>query len=179
MIKIYKDGLSSREQIFCVSEPKMDVSAIVSEIIEKVKKEGDKALYFYAEKFDKVQLSSLLVSKEEIQNAVNLVEPEFIEILKKSAKIAKKCFNNSTDNAFERLYKDNINRKEKNKLITTEDEPFWVTNERADYLANVRGLVKIIEVIPDKVKEEETPTEEVKEEIKETPKAKPKRTKKK
>ena len=41
------------------------------------------------------------------------------QILKKSAKIAKKCFNNSTDNAFERLYKDNINRKEKNKLMQT------------------------------------------------------------
>ena len=69
----------------------------------------------------------------------------------------------------------NYNDLQLNKLVTTEDEPFFVTKERADYLANERGLVKIIEVIPDEVKEEAKPTEEVKE----TPKAKPKRTKKK
>ena len=86
MIKIYKDGLSSREQIFSVANPKVDVSAIVKDIIDTVKKDGDKALYAYAEKFDKVKLSSLIVTKEEIESAVKEVEPEFIEILKKSAK---------------------------------------------------------------------------------------------
>lgn len=39
-----------------------------------------------------------------------------------------------------------------------------VTKERADYLVNERGLAKVIEVIPEEVKIEETP--EVKEEVK-------------
>lgn len=37
------------------------------------------------------------------------------------------------------------------------DEPYSVTNERAEYLANERGLVKIVEVIPDPVEEEKAP----------------------
>ena len=57
------------------------------------------------------------LAKEKVDKELKLCfKPQ---ILKKSAKIAKKCFNNSTDNAFERLYKDNINRKEKNKLMQT------------------------------------------------------------
>ena len=67
MIKIYSDK-SSREEIFCAVEKKVDVSAVVSEIIDTVKKFGDKALYSYAQKFDKVTLSSLTVTKEEIQS---------------------------------------------------------------------------------------------------------------
>ena len=54
MIKIYKDGKNSREEIFSVVEPKVDVSAVVSEIIENVKTNGDKALYggsFFANTF--------------------------------------------------------------------------------------------------------------------------------
>ncbi len=53
---------------------------------------------------------------------------------------------------------------------------FDVTNDRADYLANERKLVKVVEVTPEEVNEEET-TKEVNKE--ETPKAKPKKTKKK
>lgn len=45
------------------------------------------------------------------------------------------------------------NDVELNKLITPNDEPFIVTKERAEYLANERGLVEIIEVIPDPTKE--------------------------
>ena len=86
MIKIFKDGVSSREEIFSVVEPKMDVSSIVSEIIEDVKLNGDKALYKYAEKFDKVKLSSLAVKKEEIENAAKSVDKEFLRILNDAAK---------------------------------------------------------------------------------------------
>lgn len=58
------------------------------------------------------------------------------------------------------------NDLELNKLVTTKDDPYIVTNERADYLANERGLVEIIEVIPEDQPEEK-------------PKAKPKTTFKK
>lgn len=36
------------------------------------------------------------------------------------------------------------------------DDPYSVTKERAEYLANERGLVKIVEVIPETTKEEKT-----------------------
>ena len=85
MIKIYKYGEVKNEEIFARTEPKMDVEGIVSEIIENVKKNGDKALFEYCEKFDKAKLSSLVVSREEIDEAVASVEPEFLELLKKAA----------------------------------------------------------------------------------------------
>lgn len=85
MIKIIKDCLEKREEIFSVSVEKPDVAQIVSGIIERVKSEGDTALLDYTEKFDKVKLTSLKVTEEEIQEAVQSVEPEFIEILKKAA----------------------------------------------------------------------------------------------
>ncbi len=85
MIKIIKDSLNSREEIFSVVQNKKDVSAIVSEIIERVKKDGDSALYYYAEQFDKAKLNSLLVSEEEILEAVNSVDQEFLQVLKTAA----------------------------------------------------------------------------------------------
>ena len=85
MIKIIKDSLEKREEIFSVSVEKPDVAEIVSGIIERVKTQGDAALFDFTEKFDKVKLTSLKVSEAEIQEAVQSVEPEFIEILKKAA----------------------------------------------------------------------------------------------
>ena len=44
-----------------------DVEKIVADIIADVKENGDAALYRYCEKFDKAKLTSLLVTKEEIE----------------------------------------------------------------------------------------------------------------
>ena len=85
MIKIFSDK-SSREEVFCAVTKKVDVSGIVSEIIDTVKKFGDSALYSYAEKFDKVKLNDLAVTKEEVENAVKSVDPEFLRVLNDAAK---------------------------------------------------------------------------------------------
>ncbi len=80
-----KYGEVSPKEIFARGTAAADVSGIVREIIENVKENGDKALYYYCEKFDKAKLSSLEVTKEEIDEAFSAVEPEFIEILKQAA----------------------------------------------------------------------------------------------
>ena len=85
MIKIMKYGEVSPEEIFARGTAATDVSEIVRDIIDNVKENGDKALYQYCEKFDKAKLSSLEVSKEEIDEAFATVEPQFIEILKQAA----------------------------------------------------------------------------------------------
>lgn len=85
MIKIMKYGEVSPEEIFARGTAATDVSGIVRDIIDNVKANGDKALYEYCEKFDKAKLSSLEVSKEEIDEAFAAVEPQFIEILKQAA----------------------------------------------------------------------------------------------
>lgn len=85
MIKIMKYGEVSPEEIFARGTAATDVSGIVRDIIDNVKENGDKALYEYCEKFDKARLSSLEVSKEEIDEAFSAVEPQFIEILEEAA----------------------------------------------------------------------------------------------
>lgn len=84
MIKIFEVGKIKEEEIFARNEPVAEVGGIVSEIINNVKTNGDKALSEYLEKFDKVKLTDFKVSEEEIASALNKVEPEFLEILKEA-----------------------------------------------------------------------------------------------
>jgi len=85
MIKIMKYGEVSADEIFDRGVTSFDVADTVSEIIENVKQNGDKALLEYCEKFDKAKISSIEVTKEEIEEAFSLVEPRFIEIIKTAA----------------------------------------------------------------------------------------------
>lgn len=59
----------------------------VNEIVNNVRTNGDKAVFDYTEKFDKVRLdkNSLLVTKEEIDEAYSLVDKELTKVIKKSA----------------------------------------------------------------------------------------------
>ena len=86
MIKILKYGQVKNEEIFSRCEGLTKVDTVVSDIIDNVKKNGDKALIEYEEKFDKVKLSSLMVTKEEIDEALTQVDAKFIEVLKLAAK---------------------------------------------------------------------------------------------
>ncbi len=86
MIKIYKYGEVDNGEIFSRMADTVDVSDIVTDIIENVKAKGDKALFEYCEKFDKAVLTSLEVSDEEIEEAFNAVEPEFLRILRTAEK---------------------------------------------------------------------------------------------
>ena len=96
MIKIMKYGEVPNSEIFARSVPKIDVAGTVAEIIKNVRENGDKALFEYCEKFDKAQLSSLAVTKEEIDEALSLVEPEFMEILEKAARNIRKSATSSS-----------------------------------------------------------------------------------
>ena len=51
-----------------------DIRPAVQEIIGKVRTEGDRALYEYEEKFDKVKLASLIVTPEEFDEAEKALE---------------------------------------------------------------------------------------------------------
>lgn len=67
----------------------LDVSTLfgtVQEVLNTVKKEGDKALLRYGELFDKVSLASLTVSQEEVAEAEHLIS----EDLKDAIRTAKK-----------------------------------------------------------------------------------------
>jgi len=85
MIRILKSGEVSSDEIFARVQPKVDVAAIVSEIIENVRKTGDAALFAYCEKFDGAKLETLEVSKEEMEEALTETEPAFLRILEEAA----------------------------------------------------------------------------------------------
>ena len=85
MIKILKYNEVKKEELFARKNISSDVESAVREIIENVKANGDKALFEYTKKFDKADLASFRVTDDEIKEALNKVEPEFLEILKKAA----------------------------------------------------------------------------------------------
>ncbi|MCR4944233.1 MAG: histidinol dehydrogenase [Clostridium sp.] len=60
------------------------VTEAVSEILKKVKENGDKALLNYTEKFDKVKLEALQVTEKELDECFEKVEVEFVENLKEA-----------------------------------------------------------------------------------------------
>ena len=85
MIRILDCALVDKEDIFARNNPTASVSDVVAEIIANVIENGDKALFDYAEKFDKVALTSLEVSKEEIDEAFALADKKFLEVLEEAA----------------------------------------------------------------------------------------------
>ena len=100
MIKIYAYNEVEKDEIFARCEDQADVSAIVSEIIEDVKENGDKALFAYCEKFDKATLSSLEVTKEEIEEAVRKTDPAFYAILEEAKENVERFHKHQVRNSF-------------------------------------------------------------------------------
>lgn len=62
-----------------------NVQSSVKDIIEMVRTRGDDALFELTERFDKVRLSSLRISEEEIEAAYEMVDPSLIKELRKAA----------------------------------------------------------------------------------------------
>ena len=100
MIKIYKYGEVSKDEIFARENIDAGVEGIVADIIANVIKNGDKALSEYCEKFDKVKLDDFEVSEEEIEEAFASVEPEFLDILREAAENIREFHSRQVRNSF-------------------------------------------------------------------------------
>ena len=100
MIKIMKYGQEPNSEIFARVTPAVNVEKIVAEIIENVRTNGDKALLAYNLKFDKADLSTLLVSQQEIQEAFAAVEPEFLSVLEQAAENIRAFHSKQVRNSF-------------------------------------------------------------------------------
>ena len=85
MIKIYKYGEVSNEEVFARDNIAANVEPAVTAIIADVRSRGDEALFEYTARFDKAVLTSLEVSPAEIDEAFETVEPEFLDILREAA----------------------------------------------------------------------------------------------
>ncbi len=86
MIRIFRLGEVDESEIFARGEQNYGVDEIVSEIIANVRQKQDRALFDYTERFDKAKLNCLEVSKVEMEEALNEVDPDFLEVLQRAAK---------------------------------------------------------------------------------------------
>ncbi len=100
MIKILKYGEVANSDIFARVTPTVDVEAIVTDIIANVRKSGDKALYEYCERFDKVKLEALAVSEAELDAAMTEVPADFLRILRVAAENIRRFHEKQKRNSF-------------------------------------------------------------------------------
>ncbi|HVW12841.1 MAG TPA: histidinol dehydrogenase [Mucilaginibacter sp.] len=57
-------------------DPADEIRAVVEDVIQNVRTNGDQALLEYAAKFDKVELTSLAIEKEELEQLSSTIAPE-------------------------------------------------------------------------------------------------------
>lgn len=135
MIRItnYKD--IDRSEILDRKENVFNVADAVSEIIKEVRARGDRALYDFCERFDKVSLTALEVTAEEIDEAFDLVEPEFIEILKEARENIYAFHSRQVRNSF--LINDKEGVVIGQKVIPIEKVGLYVPGGTAAYPSSV------------------------------------------
>ena len=88
MMKIYDFDAVAPEDVFDRDRgnQKLNIREAVEDILENVRKNGDAALYGYCQKFDKVSLSSLEVTEEELNFAMENLDPALLETLRTAEK---------------------------------------------------------------------------------------------
>lgn len=86
MIKIVQYAGQPADTLFNrASVPTRDVTGTVQAILDDVRQNGDEAALRYTEKFDGARLSSLAVTKQEIEDAFRRVDPALIETMTRAA----------------------------------------------------------------------------------------------
>ena len=144
MIKILDVNAVSAEEIFARTQTETDVSGIVSDIIATVRREGDAALKAYAKKFDGAELDHLLVTPEELDEAVASVSPKFIEILKTAAENIRRFHERQVRTSFILNDRDGIVTGQ--KVIPMDRVGLYVPGGTAAYPSTV-----LMDAIPAKI----------------------------
>ncbi len=144
MIRILRYGEVAADDVFARVQPTVDVSAVVREILQNVRENGDKALFAYCEKFDHAVLSELQVTQAEIEEALTLVEPRFLEILEKAACNIRKFHQRQVRNSF--ILNDEDGVVIGQKVIPVDRAGLYVPGGTAAYPSTV-----LMDTIPAKI----------------------------
>ena len=144
MIRILKMGEVPAAEIFARTMPTVDVSDTVAEILRQVRARGDAALKEYTEKFDGARLESLLVTPEEMAEAMAAVEPEFLRVLEKAAANIRKFHSRQVRNSFIINDEDGIVMGQ--KVIPVDRAGLYVPGGTAAYPSTV-----LMDLIPAKI----------------------------
>ena len=144
MIKIYKYGEVQNAEIFARDNISQSVEGVVSAIIADVAKRGDEALFEYTKKFDKAELSSLEVTAEELGEAYDSVDPEFLRILREAAENIRAFHEKQVRSSFIISEKDGVIIGQ--KVIPIEKVGLYVPGGTAAYPSTV-----LMDCIPAKI----------------------------
>ena len=144
MIRIMKMGEVPEKEIFARSEPTVNVTDKVAAILREVRTRGDEALKEYTEKYDGARLDSVTVSPEEIAEALETVEPEFLRVLEKAAANIRKFHSRQVRNSFIINDEDGIVMGQ--KVIPVDRAGLYVPGGTAAYPSTV-----LMDVIPAKI----------------------------
>ena len=144
MISILTYGQVKNDEIFARVEPKVDVTGIVRDIIETVRREGDAALLAYCKKFDGADMNSLLVTPEEMEEALSAVDPKFIGILTRAAANIRKFHEKQVRNSF--IVNDENGIVMGQKVIPVDRAGLYVPGGTAAYPSTV-----LMDAIPAKI----------------------------
>ena len=144
MIKILKYGEVAEADIFARSVPEVDVAGIVSGIIAEVRARGDAALLEYCEKFDRVVLDSLEVTPDELDAAMEKVEPAFVEVLETAAANIRAFHEKQVRNSFIIAEKEGVVMGQ--KVIPLDRVGLYVPGGTAAYPSTV-----LMDAIPAKI----------------------------
>ncbi len=135
MIKIYKYGEVSYDEIFARDNIAANVEDIVTDIIKNVRSRGDEALFDYSAKFDKAELSSLEVTAEEIEEAFASVDEKFITIIEEAAENIRAFHKRQVRNSFVISEKDGVVTGQ--KVMPIEKVGLYVPGGTAAYPSTV------------------------------------------
>ena len=155
MIRIYQYGEVPNREIFARTEPTVNVTEIVTGIIQDVRARGDAALLEYTKKFDKAELSSLQVTEEEFQEALASFDPELKRVLQRAAANISKFHSRQKRNSFILNDEDGIVMGQ--KVIPIDRAGLYVPGGTAAYPstvlmdalpAKIAGVKEVVMVTP-------------------------------
>jgi histidinol dehydrogenase len=96
----------SFEKFKLLKKEEKDIENQVREIIERVKEEGDKAIFYFTEKFDNVKLRSLKISEEERKESKEILKEEIFESIKMAKERIEKYHKKQLPKGFKIREKD-------------------------------------------------------------------------
>ena len=144
MIRVMKYGEVSNEEIFARSMPTANVTETVTEILKNVKERGDEALREYTLRFDHASPESLVVTQEEMEEALRATDPSFLAILEKAAANIRKFHSRQVRPSF--IINDEPGIVTGQKVIPVDRAGLYVPGGTAAYPSTV-----LMDVIPAKI----------------------------
>ncbi len=143
MMKIYRYGEVSNDEIFARPDMKTGVEDVVADIIANVRARGDAALFEYCRKFDKAELTTLEVSEAEIDEAFDVIG-DFRRVLERAAANITKFHEKQLHNSFIINDEDGIVMGQ--KVIPMDKAGLYVPGGTAAYPSTV-----LMDAVPAKI----------------------------